>query len=99
MYEIIVSESSCVVSSWGAGSDTWECPERAVGQGSRLRWPGGHQTKVARGWPPPRCLSSPGWLEKDMNKGLGSSLKGEQAFSGARPNYPPRGDTTSKVTV
>ena len=45
MYEIIVSESSCVGSSWGAGSDTWECPERAVGgQGSRPK--GRHQTKV-----------------------------------------------------
>ena len=45
MHEIIVSESSCVGSSWGAGSDTWECPERAVGgQGSRPK--GRHQTKV-----------------------------------------------------
>ena len=69
-----------------------------LGMPGKGGWPG-QQTEVARGWAPPRCLSSPGWLEKDMNKGLGSSLKGEQASSGARPNYPPRGDTTLKVTV
>lgn len=35
--EDIMSKSSCGGFSWAAG--TWECPERAVGQGSRLRKP------------------------------------------------------------
>ena len=46
--ENIVSKSGWGGSSWAAG--TWECPERAVGQGSRLRWPGGDKTKVVKGW-------------------------------------------------
>ena len=32
--EDIMSKSSCGGFSWAAG--TWECPERAVGQASRL---------------------------------------------------------------
>ena len=65
--EDIMSKSSCGGFSWAAG--TWECPERAVGQGSRLRWPGGDKTKVVKGWVDQGAFLDLGGWKKGLNKG------------------------------